>query len=398
MATAQRPTDVDATSVFPWRITTVSVLIMSVGMLPGFLPGALAVQLAESMGIAVAGIGFVVGVFFGVSALSSPLMGRLAERLGWARAMRAAALIVGAALGATPLVARSLLSFGAVMVLGGVGLALAHPAVNLGLARCTAVSRQGLVFGFKHAAIPASSALAGVALPLVAIPLGWRWVYALAAVVAVGAASLVPSSPRRFELGGRSPDEGETEDRRSPLSLLVIVSIGAGLGIFGTDALAIFLVPYAVDVGFGEASAGVLLAVASVSGILMRVVAGWRIDRTASTSLATVAVFMALGGVGIAAIAVGTPVAVIAGSFLAFTLGWGWSGLFTFSVVRRNPRQPAAATGIAMTGIYVGAATGPVVFGIVAERISFTVGWVAMAAALALGALLMLLAVVRERA
>jgi predicted MFS family arabinose efflux permease len=176
------------------------------------------------------------------------------------------------------------------------------------------------------------------------------------------------------------------------------VSIGAGLGIFGTDALAIFLVPYAVDVGFGEASAGVLLAVASVSGILMRVVAGWRIDRTASTSLATVAVFMALGGVGIAAIAVGTPVAVIAGSFLAFTLGWGWSGLFTFSVVRRNPRQPAAATGIAMTGIYVGAATGPVVFGIVAERISFTVGWVAMAAALALGALLMLLAVVRERA
>jgi MFS family permease len=182
-------------------------------------------------------IGFVVGVFFGVSALSSPLMGRLAERLGWARAMRAAALTVGAALGATPLVARSLLTFAAVMVPGGVGLALAHPAVNLDLARCTAVSRQGLVFGFKHAAIPASSALAGVALPLVAIPLGWRWVYALAAVVAVGAASLVPSSPGRFELGGRSPDEGETDDRRSPLSLLVIVSIGAGLGIFGTDAL-----------------------------------------------------------------------------------------------------------------------------------------------------------------
>jgi hypothetical protein len=45
-----------------------------------------------------------------------------------------------------------------------------------------------------------------------------------------------------------------------------------------------------------------------------------------------------------------------------------------------------------------GCATGPVVFGIVAERISLTVGWVAMAAALALGALLMLLAVVRERA
>jgi len=66
------------------------------------------------------------------------------------------------------------------------------------------------------------------------------------------------------------------------------------------------------------------------------------------------------------------------GSFLAFTLGWGWSGLFAFSVVQRNASQPAAATSIAMTGIYVGAATGPVVFGIVAGRISFTVVWVAM--------------------
>jgi MFS family permease len=188
------------------------------------------------MGIAVAGIGFVVGVFFGVSALSSPLMGRLAERLGWARAMRGAALTVGAALGAAA--RREIAPF----VRSGDGARRrgARPGPSRGQpgsrAR-TAVSRQGLVFGFKHAAIPASSALAGVALPLVAIPLGWRWVYALAAVVAVGAASLVPSSPGRFELGGRSLDDDETDHRRSSLSLLVIVSIGAGLGIFATDAL-----------------------------------------------------------------------------------------------------------------------------------------------------------------
>jgi predicted MFS family arabinose efflux permease len=398
MATAHRTREVDAGSAFPWRVTAASVLTISVGMLPGFLPGALAVQLADSIGIAVAGIGFVVGAFFGVSALSSPLMGRVAERLGWASAMRAAALAAGAALELTPLVTRSFVTLGGVTVLGGVALALAHPAVNLGLARCTAVTRQGLVFGFKHAAIPASSALAGLALPLVAIPLGWKWVYALAALVAVGAASLVPSSPRRFEVDRRHLDQGETGDGRSSLSLLVIVAVGAGLGIFGTDALAVFLVPFAVNVGFGEAPAGMLLAIGSGAGILTRLLAGWQIDRAASTGLRTVAVFLALGAVGIAVLAIGAPVAVVAGSLLAFALGWGWSGLFTFSVVRRNPNQPAAATGVAMIGIYVGAATGPVVFGILAERVSFTVGWVAMATALALGALLMMLAVVRERA
>lgn len=394
-----RTPGVGASSTFPWRVTTASVLTISVGMLPAFLPGALAVQLSDSMGIAVTGLGFVVGAFFGASAILSPLLGRSAERIGWATAMRVAALMTGLALGLTPIVARSLVTLGAVAMLGGAALSLANPAVNLGLARCTAVSRQGLVFGFKHAAIPASSALAGLALPLVVVPLGWEWVYALAAVVAVVAAWLVPSSPRRFEVDPQHlDDDAETPARRSSLRLLVIVAIGAGAGIFGMDALAIFLVPFAVDVGFGEASAGVLLAIGSVAGIGMRLMAGWRIDRVGSTSLTSVAVFLALGAVGIAVVAIGVPGAVVAGSLLAFALGWGWSGLFTFSVVRRNPDEPAAATGITMTGIYVGAATGPVVFGILAEGFSFTVAWIAMAAALALGAVLMLLAEAQERA
>ncbi len=390
--------EVGARAGFPWRVTTASLLTISVAMLPGFLPGALAVQLADSLGIAVAGIGLVVGAFFGVSALSSPLMGRGAERLGWTNAMRVAALGAGIALGLTPLVARSLITLGAVTVLGGTALALAHPAVNLALARCTVVSRQGLVFGFKHAAIPASSVLAGVAVPLVAIPLGWEWVYGLAAVIAAGGAALVPSSPRRFEVHPvHAAGEDRTARRRSPLSLLVIVAVGAGLGIFGTDALAVFLVPYAVDVGFGVASAGLLLAVGSGCGILMRLVVGWQVDRRASVSLTTVALFLALGAAGFVMLAVDAPITVVAGSMLAFALGWGWSGLFTFAVVQRNPSEPATATGITMTGIYVGAAAGPAAFGIIADRISFTTGWIAMAAALALGALLMTVAVSKDR-
>lgn len=396
--TPQRIRAVDSTSAFPWRIAITSVLVISVGMLPGFLPGALAVELAGSLGIAVAEVGLVVGAFFGVSALTSPLMGRVADRLGWAKAMRAAALATGVALGLTPLVARSSITLGAVTLLGSAALALAHPSVNLCLARCAAVSCQGLVFGFKHAGIPASSLLAGLAIPAVAIPLGWEWVYVLAAVMAAGAASLVPFSTRRFEVAPRR-EEGdvETADRRSSLSLLVTVAVGAGLGIFGTDALATFLVPYAVDVGFGQASAGLLLAVGSTCGILMRLAAGHYVDRTGASSLSSVALFLALGAVGFAVLAVDTQVTVVAGSLLAFALGWGWSGLFTFIMIQRNPSQPARVTGITMTGIYVGAATGPPLFGVLANRISFTAGWIVMAMALALGAVLMTVAASRER-
>lgn len=379
------------------RVIVASILTITVAILPGFLPGALAVQLADSLGIAEAGIGLVVGAFFGMSALASPRLGRVVERLDWAPGMRIAAIGAALTLLVTPLVAESVLTLGLVTVAGGVALALAHPAVNLALARCTVVEHQGLAYGFKHAAIPAATVLAGLGLPLVAIPLGWQWVYVLGAILALGAALLVPFAPLRFEVDRDEPAEAnEPAVRSSPLSLLVIMAVGAGLGIFGMDALATFLVPYAVDVGFGEAAAGVLLAVGSGLGILMRVVAGWLIDRRAAGGLATVAVFLALGAVGIAVLATGTDPAIVVGSFLAFTFGWGWSGLFTFSVVRRNPRAPAASTGVTMTGVYVGAAAGPALFGIVAES-SFTVAWVIMSAALALGALLMTVALVSER-
>ena len=38
-----------------------------------------------------------------------------------------------------------------------------------------AVERQGGAFGAQQAGAPAGSLLAGLALPAVAIPFGWRW-------------------------------------------------------------------------------------------------------------------------------------------------------------------------------------------------------------------------------
>ena len=162
------------------------------------------------------------------------------------------------------------------------------------------------------------------------------------------------------------------------------------------DALATFLVPYAVEVGFGEGTAGILLALGSGLGIIMRIVVGWLVDRRSTGGLVTVAVFLAAGALGIGLLATGADAAVVVGSLIAFTFGWGWSGLFTYAVVYRNPGAPGEATGITMTGIYVGAAAGPALFGVVAET-SYTAAWVIMSAALVLGAILMGLAMALER-
>ncbi|MFQ5967409.1 MAG: MFS transporter [Acidimicrobiia bacterium] len=376
-------------AALPWRVVSVSVLTVSVGLLPGFLPGVLAVRMADDVDIAIVGVGIVVGVFFSVSALASPVMGRVAENVSWARSMRLSMSGAALTLAFTALLADSVLTLALISVIGGVALALGQPATNLALARCTLMGRQGLAYGFRHAAVPAALALSGIALPAVALPLGWRWVYVITAALAVLTVLLIPLHPTRYELSEAPTDGPATSGRlTTPMSLLVLLAVAAALGMIGT-AFVTFLVLYSVDVGFSEASAGILLAVGSLLGMSMRLVAGWQIDRRAAGGLPTVAGFLVLGAVGLVVVGIGVPPLVVVGSLVAFAFGLGWAGLFTFAVVRANPLAPAASTAITQTGRFVGAAVGPPLFGLLAEGISFEVAWGSMALALAVAGGLM---------
>ena len=80
----------------------------------------------------------------------------------------------------------------------------------------------------------------------------------------------------------------------------------------------------------------------------------------------------------------GRPLLVL-GTLIGFGGGWGWAGLLMFVVVRANPDSAAVATGIVNTGKYLGAALGPVLFGFLAEQVSFTVAWVVAASVIAVG-------------
>ena len=55
-----------------------------------------------------------------------------------------------------------------------------------------ATQRQGLAFGAQQSGATLGALLAGLALPAVAIPLGWRWAYVAAAALALGAAAFAP--------------------------------------------------------------------------------------------------------------------------------------------------------------------------------------------------------------
>ncbi len=380
-----------ATSPIGWRAVASGMATDTVAILTGFMTAGMAVQIRTDIGMSLTGLGIALGVFFGSAAIASAPMGALVERWGWSKGLKVAALLAGASLAATGWLAQSAAGLTAIFVPAGVAVALGHPAANLAVARCVPVERYGLFYGLKHAAVPTSTLLGGLAVPAIALTIGWRWAFFGGALLALATALAVPAPDYRFATGP-GPVADQTGSRRpsTELRLLVILSIAVGLGIGGIDALASFIVSYSVDIGIEEGIAGYLLAAGSVMGITVRVIAGWLIDRKRESDLLAVATMLLIGATGVIVLNLGDDAGLFVGGLVAFAAGWGWSGLFTFAIVKDNPRAPAAATGITQVGKLVGAALGPAAFGWLADSMSYGTAWWTITGTLAIAAVLML--------
>ena len=350
-----------------------AVAVATAGVLPGFLTGGLAVQIRGELGFGEGALGFAVAAFFAASALASVVSGRVVERLGSTLGMRFAAVASAASLLVVSVLATSWWWLCACLVLGGLGNAISHPATHLLLAREVSQNRQGLAFGIKQAAIPAATLIAGLAVPLVATTVGWRWAFAGGAPLVLCVALLVPKGEKRNKT--RRVKEARAGD--APLAPLVLLALGIGLGSAAANPLGAFVVESAVAAGIGVGAAGLLLALGSAAGIGVRVVFGHLADRLDSGRLRIVAGMLGVGTVGFVLLASGSAPLLVVGVTVAFAAGWGWPGLFNFAVVKSNPGAPAAATGITQTGASSGAAVGPLAFGLLVEETSFAMAWLA---------------------
>ena len=368
----------DAPPVGERRIQAAAVTTTLVGNLPVFLTGAMAVQIGRDLTLGPTRLGLASGAFFAAAAAGSALMGRLAERVGPTLAMRGAAATAGVVLALESL-APSFELLVLCLVAGGLTNALAQVASNLLIARCIDPLRQGWSLALKQAAVPAATLLGGLAVPLLAVTVGWRWAYAAATVVAVAALVLVP--------GGVVAPGGRNRERRRgdvPLGPLVLLASAAAAATLANGSLATFVVSAGVDAGLGESAAGLVLTGGSAAGLSMRLLAGARADRRGGRHLPVVSALLLGGTVGYLLLAPGTVVTHLLGALVAFGSGWAWPGLFNLAVVRLNPGAPAAATGITQTGVYLGALVGPIVFGVVVDASGYGTAWLLAAGASAL--------------
>jgi predicted MFS family arabinose efflux permease len=277
----------------------------------------------------------------------------------------------------------------AFLCVAGLAVAITDPGLAILVGRAVPPERQGLAFGIKEASIPAATLVAGIAVPAIALTVGWRWAF-VAGVLPLAAILLLLPRLRTEPAGQPATDVTSATVPTAPRrGRLLLAAIAGGIGVAAASGVGIFLTDSAVAMGMSPGNAGVLLAIGSVAGIAARIGAGARADRTGGPQFELIAGMLAVGAVTIALGATGNTALLVVGTIGAFTGGWAWTGIFFLSLVKTYPHRPGAVTGIAVAGLGLGNATGPLLFGIAAQNFSYETAWLGAAVVGGIASLLM---------
>ncbi|MCY4369553.1 MAG: MFS transporter [bacterium] len=336
---------------------------------PPFLVGALAVQLRADLDFSPTQLGIAAASFRGVVSLSSAALGRVADLTGPSRAMRASVALTAVAALTIGLFVNSWEALVGCLVLAGVGSALGGPAMSTFIARAVRLGRRGIAFGIQQAGPPGAALVGGFAVPLVALTLGWRWAFGATGILTLLVLLLIPgvaTAPRRTD--------GEPL-AALPLREPVILAAAMAFGFGSATTMSTFLVESAVDAGIGKGEAGLVLALGGASSIGARLITGRLADRWAHSHLLVAAWMLAAGFAGYLLLATGSPAAMVIGTIIAFSFGWGFSAIVFFAVGRMYPENPGAAAGMLLTGGSLGGIVTPVVFGYILETTSYGLAW-----------------------
>ena len=159
----------------PWKPMAPIVALSTISVAPAFFVGALGVDIRSELGFGTAALGLAVSIYFLATALTTRTLGAFADRVGGRQAGVIAVLLVsGCLIGIA--VSPSWWVLAGVLIVGGMGNALAGPTTSLLLARQIPLTALGLAFGVKQSSVPLATLAAGLAVPLVAASVPWQWV------------------------------------------------------------------------------------------------------------------------------------------------------------------------------------------------------------------------------
>ncbi|CAG4923887.1 unnamed protein product, partial [Acidithrix sp. C25] len=365
---------------------------------PVFLTGALAVQVRQSLKFSIGQLGILVAVFFASAAIVSLASGSLAERAGGPTIMRICVSVSSLSMASISLFVHSISTMIVILAIAGMANGANQPAANLFVIHSVNKSRRGFALGVKQAAIPVATLLAGLAVPSVALTIGWRYAYAMGALFALLVVIAIPREPHEGERIIAKVDKAtRPKIALAPILMLTLaMAIGAGVA----NALGAFLVENAVHAHWTPGNAGLLGALGSATSLISRLAGGYFADRRGGRHLVVIATMLCLGSIGYLGFATGLSYLIVPATVIGYAAGWGWNGVFNFAIIVNHPGAEGRATGTTQSGAFVGSVVGPLIFGYVVDHNSFGTAWAMASIAGVVAALLMLVGrgfLLRER-
>lgn len=365
---------------------TVLISAMALPMLVFYAIGTLGPYLVGDLDVAPGWLGYLTMSAFGLAALLSLWAGPLVARLGAQRSLVLLFLVSSLAYALLGLAT----SFTGVMLavaVCGVAQALSNPATNLMIANSISPQQKASVVGMKQAGVQVSALFAGLLLPGIAGLFGWR--AALAVLIPFGLLLAVvtwkvtpgdrPATAARFSL---------VRPTRA-LALLMVIQLCAGVAL---SAFITFLGVYATQQGMSSVTAGSLVAIFGVMGILARVgltpIAGRMRDASWLLLLLLVLSAVAIGVIMQAS-------AERQWTLWVGTIGMGMTAVATNAIAMSMLLQdrafgaPATSAGMLSAAFFAGFAVGPPSFGALSSSVlGFSGAWSALMVILLLGSLM----------
>jgi CP family cyanate transporter-like MFS transporter len=338
------------------------------------------VALQDSLDLTKAEVGLLVSLYFGSTGLASVAGGRMAARFGARLVVTADMVLVSicAAAGAwTGLYPVLLVS----AVVAGAGYAWANAGTNDALVRLVPTEHRTLALSVKTAGVPAMAALSAALGAPAAARWSWDVVWATVAVVAaavalatwlvlddkpIARAASTSTRPAASTVGvDIAPVDVDLRDFRW-------FSLASFLFVAGSQPIFSWIVPYLQDrLDASAGRAGALASVAAGFGVVVMIANGRLADRIGpERRIGRLILLAAASTAGLAAILIGplagpgAALAVVAsGMVLATAVQLATIGTMHAALADRAGVAVARATGITMTGYYLGALLSPAGFG-----------------------------------
>lgn len=364
--------------------STVAACTLAVGLAAalGFVPGYVATSLRADLGLSRAEVGLIVSLYFGSTGVMSILGGSVTDRIG-ARRVIVGDMVVVAACASLAAWWGDLVGLLLTSVIAGAGYAGVNAATNAAIAAVVDPARRTVALSVKTGGVPAMASVAALLGAPLAASTSWRVVWMVVAVLALCSGVFAfRVLPREAVAVARGVRRG-----RAPSGVWWF-SLGAFLLVAGSQPLFSWLVPYLEEaVGTSASVAGSVASFSAAVGLGLLVVNARSVDRSVEGSKVTRLGSLCIAtAVSVVLVMLGSEfglVVAVLGGVGGVALQLAAIGTMHALVVERSGGAVAAATGVTMTGYYLGALVSPVAFGALVDATgSYSTGWLALVALL----------------